>query len=78
MRNKIKDVVGSREAADEVMKEALIQEMYYNANDGIIVDVDGNGSSPLLQFNHEPRVTVSKAENFYKPRQSLNVDIFPG
>lgn len=78
MRNKVQKVVGTREAADEVMKEAIIQKMHTDANAGIIIDVDGDGSNPLVQLNGESRVKVSKATDFQKPRQSLSVDVFPG
>lgn len=64
LRNKIEGIVGTRDAADEVMKEAIIQKMHADANSGIIIDVDGDGSSPLIQLNGEPRVKVSKANEF--------------
>ena len=77
VRDQVQKVVGTRVAADEVMKETIIQKMNHDANDGIIIDVGGeNECHPVMQFNHVPRVQVGKAEP--PKKKSIDIEVFPG
>ena len=75
LRRKIEKIVGDKDAADDVLKEAIIQNINQDAQDGINVFV-GEPDCPTMQFNNLPRVEVKKVEP--KRENKLDVEVFPG
>lgn len=67
-------VGGDQKWAEDVLKEAMIQEVNANAKDGINIFVSDDRSD--LKINNFPHVEVSKYVP-YKP-SSVNIDVFPG
>ena len=57
LRGKIEKIVGDKDAADDVLREAIIQNINQDAQDGINVFV-GAPDCPTMQFNNLPRVEV--------------------
>ena len=75
MRDKISGVVGGDQKwAEDVLKEAMIQEVNADAKDGINIFVAPERTD--MKFNNFPHVEVEKYVP-YKP-SSVNIDVFPG
>ena len=74
LRDKVAKVVGSKDAAECVVKEAIIHEVNEDAQDGINVFV--NPDQTNIAFNNVPKVSLKKIEPTLK--QSCDVEIFPG
>ena len=75
LRGKIEKIVGDKDAADDVLREAIIQNINQDAQDGINVFV-GEPDCPTMQFNNLPRVEVKRVEPVHENK--LDVEIFPG
>ena len=74
LRSKVTQVVGDECAADEVLKEAIIQNVNEDCQDGINVFVGGeDGCDSTVKFNNCPNVEIDK----YK-KGKIDVDVFPG
>lgn len=75
LRSKIEKIVGDKDAADDVLKEAIIQNINSDAQDGINVFI-GEPDCPTMQFNNLPRVEVKKVEPVLESK--LDIEVFPG
>ena len=72
LRHKVTQVVGDEAAADEVLKEAIIQNVKENCQDGINVFVgDEKADDATIKMNNMPNVEVENQEK-------IDVDVYPG
>ena len=75
LRSKVEKIVGDKDAADDVLKEAIIQNINADAQDGINVFV-GEPDCPTMQLNNLPKVEIKKVEPVRDNK--LDIEVFPG
>ena len=74
LRDKVAAILGDKKQAEDVLREAMIQEVNADAKDGINIFV--TDERPTIKFNNFPNVEISKHQPVSE--QHISVDVYPG